>query len=457
MLYRKAYTRLLRWKNEKQKKALCIVGARQIGKTTLVREFAKAEYSSFIEINFITEPSAGAIFAGDLDIQTLIANLTAYARKPMPVGKTLILLDEIQECPNARTAIKFLVEDGRFDYIATGSLLGTRYKEVRSYPVGFEELYYMYPMDFEEFLLANGVQNATLQYLEKCFSNLQSVPAAIHQTICRLFYTYIVVGGMPDIVQTYVNTHDIGQVVLRQKDILVQYRLDITKYAPNTDKTKITMIFDNIPAQLDDKNRRFMLSRLADNARMNRYLDSFKWLEDAGVALPCYNVTAPQLPLTLNIKHNLFKLYMCDTGLLCGACLENIQFAILQGDVTLNMGSILENVMAQQLKSNGFNLNYFDSKRYGELDFVVQNGAQVDLLEIKSGQDYKKHAALDKVLTVKEWEFGKSIVLCKGNIEQDEDIVYLPWYMVMFIKPAKVPPDSLHEVDLSALNPSAWQ
>ena len=150
MLYRKAYTRLLRWKNEKQKKALCIVGARQIGKTTLVREFAKAEYSSFIEINFITEPSAGAIFAGDLDIQTLIANLTAYARKPMPVGKTLILLDEIQECPNARTAIKFLVEDGRFDYIATGSLLGTRYKEVRSYPVGFEELYYMYPMDFEE-------------------------------------------------------------------------------------------------------------------------------------------------------------------------------------------------------------------------------------------------------------------------------------------------------------------
>lgn len=451
MLYRKAYQKLLDWKESGAKQALCIVGARQIGKTTLVREFAKAEYGSFLEINFVTEPSAADIFAHDLDVQTLIANLSAYARKPLPVGKTLVLLDEIQECPEARTAIKFLVEDGRFDYIETGSLLGTSYHKVRSFPVGFEEIYHMYPLDFEEFILANGVQKQTLAYLKQCMELMRPVPLAMHEVMCRLFYTYIVVGGMPRVVQTYVDTHDIGLVVKQQKDILAQYRLDITKYADSTDKVKITAIFDNIPAQLDDKNRRFMLSRLDVNGRMNRYQDSFKWLEDAGVALPCYNVTAPQLPLSLNTKHNLFKLYMGDTGLLCANCLENVQFAILQGDLQLNMGSILENVMAQQLKSKNFDLRYFDSKRFGELDFVLQNNDKVDLLEIKSGKDYKKHAALNKVAAVSEWSFGKLIVFCKGNVEKEADIIYLPWYMIMFMEKAQIPKGSIHKLDLSAL------
>ena len=288
MLYRKAYAKLLEWKLHKNKKALCIVGARQIGKTTLVRAFAKAEYKAFLEINFITEPRATEIFAQNLDAQTLIANLTAYARKKLPVGQTLILLDEIQECPNARTAIKFLVEDGRFDYIETGALLGVSCNKVRSYPVGFEEVYHMYPMSFEEFALANGVQAETLAYLKNCME-------------------------------------------------------------------------------------------------------------------------------------------------------------------TVNMGSILENVMAQELRSKGFALRYFDSKRLGELDFVVQIGADVDILEIKSGNDYKKHAALNKVSAVAEWNFKKLIVLSKGNVEQEEQFIYLPWYMVMFIETAQIPLGSVHELDLSAL------
>ena len=451
MLYRKAYAKLLEWKLQKNKKALCIVGARQIGKTTLVRAFAKAEYKAFLEINFITEPGATEIFAQNLDAQTLIANLTAYARKKLPAGQTLILLDEIQECPNARTAIKFLVEDGRFDYIETGSLLGVSYNQVRSYPVGFEELYHMYPMSFEEFAIANGVQAETLAYLKNCLETLKAVPAAMHEIMCKLFYTYIVVGGMPQVVQTYVDTHDIGLVVQRQKDILVQYRLDITKYAAPADKVKIAAIFDNIPAQLDDKNRRFMLSKIDVNGRMNRYQDSFKWLEDAGVALPCYNVTAPQLPLSLNTKHNLFKLYMGDTGLLCASCLENVQFSILQGNVQVNMGSILENVIAQELQSKGFDLRYFDSKRLGELDFIVQIGSAVDILEIKSGNDYKKHAALNKVSAVAEWNFKKLLVLSKGNVEQEDKFTYLPWYMIMFIETAQIPLGSVHELDLSVL------
>ena len=212
MLYRKAYDKLKSWKAQPNKKALCIQGARQIGKTTVVRAFGKAEYDCFVEFNFILDTNARAAFDGKLDADTIIENLSALARKPLVPGKTLILLDEVQECPNARTAIKFLVEDGRFDYVETGSLLGVKNKKVPSYPVGFEELYAMYPMDFEEFLVANGVQEPTLALLRDCYGSEKPVPAVIHDTVTRLFYSYIIVGGMPDVVQTYVNTHDIGQV-----------------------------------------------------------------------------------------------------------------------------------------------------------------------------------------------------------------------------------------------------
>ena len=346
MLHRKAYDKLLQWKQEEQKKALCIIGARQIGKTTLVRQFAKEQYVHFVELNFLTDEKAAQIFAGELSAEHIITNLTAYVQQKMEPGKTLILLDEIQECPNARTAIKFLVEDGRFDYIETGSQLGVRYKEVRSYPVGFEEVYYMYPMDFEEYLWANGVQPETIQYLHRCYDTLEPVSDSVHNTLTKLFYSYMVVGGMPQVVQTYVDTHDIGKVIDNQQDILALYRLDIAKYATDSDKLKIRAILAAIPSQLNDKNRRFVLSSIDENGRQNRYANSFEWLAEAGVAIPCYNVTEPQAPLQLNAKHSLFKLYMGDTGLLCAACMENIQFDLLMGNMDVNMGSILENLMA---------------------------------------------------------------------------------------------------------------
>ncbi len=451
MLYRKAYDKLLEWKQQPKRKALCIMGARQIGKTTVIRQFGKDQYECFVEINFVTDPEAGQIFAGSLDANTIITNLTAYTRKPMVPGKTLVLLDEIQACPNARTAIKFLVEDGRFDYIESGSLLGVKHKEVRSYPVGFEELYQMYPMDLEEYLWANGVQKSTIDYLRKCFDKKEPVTEAVHQTLCKLFYTYIVVGGMPDVVQTYVDTHDIAQVIARQREILELYRLDIAQYAQGNDKIKIRSIFDSIPAQLNDKNRRFILNSVAPTARQERYADSFNWLADAGVALPCYNVTEPQPPLSLNEKRNLFKLFMGDTGLLCVACMENVQFGILNGDLQINMGSILENTIAQQLKSNGFSLNYFDGKKTGEIDFVIQNGMGVDLLEVKSGNDYRSHPAMDKIRKVEGWQFGNAVVLCKDNVMQEDGLQYYPWYMVMFMTALQPPKEMKFEIDLSAL------
>jgi len=451
MLYRKAYDKLLEWKSQKNKKAICIVGARQIGKTTLIREFGKKNYENFVEVNFVADTKASSIFDGNLDANTIITNLTAYVQQRMEPGKTLILFDEVQECPNVRTAIKFLVEDERFDYIESGLLLGVRYKEIRSYPVGFEEIYRMYPLDFEEYLWGNGVQKSTIEYLKNSFDALTPISETVHETLKKLFFSYIVVGGMPESAQIYVDTHDIGKVVENQREILELYRLDIAKYAIGSDKIKIKAIFDSIPSQLNDKNRRFILTDINSDGRQSRYANSFNWLADAGVALPCYNVTEPQPPLQLNEKHSLFKLFMNDTGLLCAACMQNIQFDILNGNLEINLGSILENVMAQQLKSNGLALNYFDSKKYGELDFVIQNGLHIDLVEIKYGKDYKKHAALNNILAVKEWKINKTYVFCKGNIKVDNNIVYLPWYEIMFLKPDQIPQGMKYEIDLSNL------
>lgn len=451
MLKRKAYDKLTEWKAQKSKKALCIIGARQIGKTTLIRAFGQENYENFVEINFVTDESAAEIFSGSLDANTIITNMTAYLRRPMEPGKTLVLFDEVQKCPAVRTAIKFLVEDGRFDYIESGSLLGVKHREVMSYPVGFEEIYRMYPMDFEEYLLANGVQTSTIEYLQKCFLDKAPVSQSVHNTMNKMFYSYIVVGGMPQVVQTYVDTHDIGRVIENQQDILEQYRLDIAQYAEGNDKIKIKAIFDSIPAQLNDKNRRFYVNTLKTNARLNRYDNSFKWLDDAGVALPCYNVNEPQPPLTLNKKHSLFKLFMNDTGLLCAACMDNIQLDILNGKLEINMGSILENLIAQQLKAGGFNLYYFDSAKYGEVDFVVQNGMHADLIEVKSGSANKKHRALDNILSVSEWRFGSSYVLCRDNIQQEDGITYLPWYLGMFLHAATPPKGLTYEVDISDL------
>lgn len=451
MLRRKAYDKLMEWRGTKKKKALCIIGARQIGKTTLIREFGRQNYENFVEINFVTDDGACEIFAGSLDADTIITNLTAYVRRSMEPGKTLVLFDEVQKCPDVRTAIKFLVEDGRFDYIESGSMLGVKHKEVKSYPVGFEEIYRMYPMDFEEYLWANGVQVSTIAYLKKCFDDKTPVSQSVHNTMKKLFYSYVVVGGMPEVVQTYVDTHDIGRVITNQRDILEQYRLDIAQYAEGNDKIKIRAIFDSIPTQLNEKNRRFYVNYLDKNARLTRYDNSFKWLDDAGVALPCYNVKEPKPPLALNEKHSLFKLFMNDTGLLCAACMDNIQFEILNGRLEINMGSILEDAIALQLKANGFILRYYDSKRHGEVDFVIQNGMRIDLAEVKSGGDYKKHKALDNVLGVEGWSFGGVYVLCADNIETENGITYLPWYLVMFLRPAQVPKGLTYEVDISDL------
>ena len=433
-VYRKAEEILKDWKKRLQKRALLITGARQIGKTYIVRQFGKANYKHFAEINFITTPSAAEIFSGNLDANTIIMNLTAFLGMSLEKGKTLIFLDEIQECPNARTAIKFLVDDGRFDYVESGSLLGVNYKSVPSYPVGYEDILHMYPMNFEEFCIANGLQSEVFTYLQECYEQIKPVSTSIHKTLSDLFKYYVIIGGMPAVVQLFINTHDIGQVIELQKDIIQQYRQDISQYASSSQQIKITNIFDQIPAQLDEKNRRFKLASIDKRARLREYDDAFIWLQDAGVALPCYNLNAPIVPLKINEQSRLFKLFLNDSGLLAAMSLENIQFDILQGNMSINMGSILENVFATQLKANGFALRYLNKDKVGEIDFMVQRGNRVIPVEIKSGKDYMNHSALDNALNISDWNLNQAIVFCKDNVAQKEKITYLPWYMIMFFE-----------------------
>lgn len=407
------------------------MGARQVGKSTLAREFGKKKYERVIEVNFLNTPYAKKFFK-NTDPQLILTALTAWSHTTILPGKTLIILDEIQECPQARTAIKFLVQEGSCDYIETGSLLGIQNRPVESYPVGFEEQVRLYPLDFEEFLWGIGFPDESIEELKNCFLNKRPVQEGIHELMLRYFYTYIVVGGMPEVVQSYVLTKDLEQVAVRQKSILDLYRNDVSKFACGLMGLKVRQILDSIPSQLDDKNRRFRLNALGKNRQYRDLEDSFLWLKEAEIALPCYNTTAPVTPLRQNEKRNLFKLFMNDCGLLCESSLGDIQIELLMGNVQINAGSILENVFAQAIVAKGFDLYYYDSKKIGELDFVVQNNSAVDVLEIKSGSDYKKHSALDRALRVEDWNFGQKIVFCKGNLEQDGDILYLPYYMIMF-------------------------
>lgn len=447
MLKRKMENTLLKWKQQAAKKAMCIIGARQTGKSTTAREFGRMHYEQVIELNFISSPQSSAIFSSSLEGKELLRDITAYTGKKIIDGNTLLILDEIQECPDARTAVKFLVEDGRVDIIETGSLLGVNFNEVRSYPVGYEQIENMYPLDFEEFLWACSLPEETWKLVQSAYDTRTQLSATIHSVLSKLFYTYIAVGGMPEAVWQYVQSHDMARVLEIQTSILQLYRSDIAKYASKTQAAHIKAIFNSLPGQLDAKNRRFKLSVINKNAKMNRYENDFLWLKEAGVALSCYNTSALAAPLRLNEKRNLFKLYLCDTGLLCAAT-GDVQFEILRGNTELNCGSLLENVFAQSFASKNRPLYYYDNKKT-ELDFLLEDRNEITAVEIKSGKDYKRHASLDKALQTECVK--KAVVFCANQIEQEENILYLPFYMIPFFGNRKTPDTLIWEIDLKEL------
>ena len=368
MLRRKILTRLVEWKNNSSKAALLIKGARQVGKTTSVREFGRANYDSFIEVNFEQSPLVRDAFDGNLDARTIILNLSAMGYGPFIPGKTLVFFDEIQSCPNARTAIKFLVEDGQFEYIESGSLLGINYGDVSSYPVGFEEQLDMFPLDFEEFLWARGIAQNVIDEARDAYENANPVPSYLHQQLMKQYREYMIAGGMPSAVNAFINNDDFSQTLRVQSMLLGSYRDDIAKYA-GKDKVKAKAVFDAIPEQLNKKNKRFILASLEKGASSRKYEQATMWLAEAGIAYHCYNISALELPLSFSEKRNLYKLYMVDTGLLCAMTMDGIQSAVLSGDIRINEGAVAENTVAAELVKRGIPLYYYDKKTWMELDY----------------------------------------------------------------------------------------
>ena len=432
MLKRRVSDDIAKWYQSGCNKALLLTGSRQVGKTTSVRMFAKAHYSHFVEINFVKFPRARQAFDGNLDTKTIVTNLSAMGFGPFVEGETLVFFDEIQECPNARTAIKFLVEEHRYDFIESGSLLGINYKPVTSYPVGYEQELKMYPLDFEEFLWANGVGTDVIDTLRHCYQKEQPVPAFIHDQISKFYRQHLVVGGMPNVVQTFIDNADFGNVLNVQRSILTTYRADITNYA-GKDQVLVKRIFDAIPSQLGKQDKRFILASLEKGASMRKYEDPTQWLIDAGIAYYSFNVSDFALPFTATENRRLFKLYMVDTGLLSSLLLKGIQFDVLNGNIGVNEGALTENYIACSLSSKGIPLHYYDKKSRQELDFIIEENNQITIIEVKSGSDYKRHASLDAAIKANPEKIERSIVFSPYNIESQNDVLYLPLYMSQFL------------------------
>ena len=431
MLKRKLTKDLENWLKSGHDKALLLTGARQVGKTTAVREFAGKFYKHFVEVNFVKNPIAKQAFDGRLSTAEIVMNLSAMGYGPFNKGETLIFLDEIQECPNARTAIKFLVEEGLFDIIESGSLLGINYKPVTSYPVGFEEEVKVYPLDFEEFLWARNIGDEVIGRLRDSYQNLQPVPDFIHQQISKFYREYLVVGGMPEVVQKFVTDPDFQKTLKLQKNILTTYRSDITNYAGNQ-QVLVKRIFDAMPSELGKEDKRFVLANLEKGASLRKYEDPTQWLVDAGIAYYSINTRSFELPFEAVENRRLFKLYMVDTGLLCSSLLKNMQFQVMNGDISINEGSLTENFVAAALSAKQIPLHYYDKKSRQELDFVFPENGKISIIEVKSGDDYKRHASMDAAIREHKSEIERAIVLCKGNVVKD-DVLYLPQYMAMFL------------------------
>ena len=450
MIQRKIEAELASFFAAAHNKALLITGARQVGKTYSIRQYGKAHFKSFVEINLIENSAARKLFAGAGGSADLLMRLSAIADQPLIPGQTLIFFDEVQECKEIVTAIKFLVDEGSYRYVLSGSLLGVELQDIRSVPVGYMEIRQMFPLDFEEFAVANGVSRKVLDALRDAFSERRPADDFIHEKMMEVFRLYLIVGGMPAAVMQYLKTNNLKAVIQEQRGILALYKKDISKYDPEN-KLYIEDIFELIPSELNAKNKRFILKDLHDNFKFSRYKNSFLWLENAGVALPTHCVSEPEYPLRLMRSVNLFKLFLSDVGLLASMYMDDVQIKILNREKDINFGSVYENAAAQEPKCHGFDLYYFNSKKQGEIDFLVEQQGNVVPVEIKSGKDYTKHAALDHVVQNPQYGIREAFVFHNGNLHTEGIVTYCPVYMLMFLNKESFDTDMIYRLDLDGL------
>ena len=442
MYKRKIEKTLLEWKEQSNRKPLVIKGCRQCGKTSSVMAFAKEHYQHVVYLDFHEHREYKAFFAGALDIDTLIMLISAGIKGAKFVaGKTCLVFDEIQDCPSARASLKFFKLDGRFDVICTDSLLGVNgYKtkeelkeeENASIPVGFEQIVTMYPMDFEEWLWANGLEQQHIEYLRDCLQKETPVIEGMHQRMRELLLRYVVVGGMPEAVKTFLETHNMNNVQDVQRGIVETYKSDMLKYALQEDKSRIRECFESIPAQLARENKKFTYSVIRSNARSTQYLGSLQWIEDAGIIIRCYNLNITELPLDGNADKEVFKVYMADIGLLVSMLEEGTAWSIMQGDMLSYKGAIFENLIADILGKMGRKLYYFRKDSGLELDFVMRYQGECCPLECKAKTGNAK--SLQTVLKHQEhYHVYHAFKTGDYNIGRNGPLLTLPLYMVFLL------------------------
>ncbi len=449
MLKRKIEDKIQEWlKNPKT--ALMITGARQVGKTWTIEHVLEACHEYYVEFNLHDLPGVAACFLKRTTVDDLISRLSLLAETPLKEG-CVIFFDEVQVCPDIVTQIKFLVEDGRFRYILSGSLLGVELRNLRSAPVGYLRTLTMYPMDFEEFLQIFNVPRNILESLHRSFDLKQSVDDVIHGRMLSYFNMYMVVGGMPAAVQTYADSKEMNKVMAVHSSIAETYKMDFTQYEDSGPRPALNKIYSHIPDELDRKNTRFVISDLNSKSgdepgaagsdsgayiRLDRDLNSFLWLARAGVAIPVYSLTQPMAPLRINSKSTMFKLFMADVGMLTSEYGRATKLKILSMEKDIRKGAMFENVMAQELLAHGFSSQfYYSSKKNGELDLVIEYNDDVLPIEVKSGKDYKEHSALNNVMNISDYGIKQSFVFSYDNVSvsQDGRTVYFPLYMIMFV------------------------
>ena len=435
MLKRKIEAAFSQWKNRPVRNPLVVKGCRQCGKTSSVLAFAERNYKHVIRIDFYQNPAYRSIFEGSLSVDDIIMKMTAFlgSAAVFEAGNTVIVLDEIQECPEARTALKFFQLDGRFDVICTGSLLGiSGYGQPKSVPVGYETIIDMRPMDFEEFLWANGIAEETIAYLRGCIETATPVETALHLRFRELFLQYAIVGGMPRAVQLFADTKRLNEVLEIQRGIIRDYRDDMLKYAPDSDKSKIVECFDSIPAQLAKENKKFMYSAVRKKGSASKFEGSLQWIEDAGIISRCYNLNALELPLEGNADKSCFKVYMSDTGLFVSMLEDGTQSDILTGNMNIYKGALYEALAADCFVKAGRRLYYYKKDSGLEIDFAIRRNSECVPVEVKASTGNAKSL---KTVAAHEEKYRVSQALKLGdyNIGSSGKITTMPLYAAAFL------------------------
>ena len=433
-LKRRGEKNIRKWYEDGEKKALLVTGARQVGKTHAIRSALKDEGASLFEINLIETPAAVNVLENANTVEELVLGFSTLSEQKLEKGNTVIFIDEVQKYKDMITKIKFFVEEGSYRYVLSGSLLGVELTNLSSAPVGYMTILEMFPLDFEEFLQITNIDENILSSLRRSFEDRTPVMDAVNQKMLDLFTRYLVVGGMPEAVSRFADSGNVNDVMRVHRDIQALYKLDFTQYEAEDKRLVLTNAYELIPSELLKQNRRYVVSDLKNGLHFERVQNTFLWLKNAGVALTVFNSTEPRIPLKLNEKSSLFKLYFSDVGMLTSEYGMTTKTMLLTKNKSLNAGGIYENAVAQELHSKGYKLYYYNSNRLGELDFVIEHKNKALPVEVKSGKDYTIHSAMNNCLSNPEYQMEEGIVFANCNVSKKGKVTYLPVYMVMFLQ-----------------------